>query len=79
MWLLRKKGFFALCYLDDFVGIENSLLRAAQAYEEFLSLPSRLGLALALDKGVPPTSSLVWLGFLRIPYRCAKDVSHDST
>ena len=64
MWLLRKKGFFALGYLDDFVGIENSLPRAAQAYEEFLSLTSRLGLALALDKCVPPTSSLVWLAFL---------------
>ena len=49
VWLLRKKGFFVSCYLDYFIGIEQSLEKAAEAYEEFLSLASQLGLALAVD------------------------------
>ena len=64
VWLLRKEGFFSLCYLDDFVGIESSFAKASQAYNKFLNLTSTLGLVLALDKCSPPTQSLTWLGFV---------------
>ena len=54
VWLLRKEGYFALCYLDDFVGVEYSKDKGTEAYARFLSLTDQLGLALALDKCTPP-------------------------
>lgn len=36
--LLRRRGFFPLCYLDNFVGIRSSRHRAEQAYIELLSI-----------------------------------------
>ena len=63
MWLLRKKGFFSLCYLDDFVGVESSFVKAVAAYEYFQELTDKLGLALSLSKCTPPARSIVWLGF----------------
>ena len=35
VWLLRKKGFFSLCYLNDFVGVESSFDKAVAAYDYF--------------------------------------------
>ena len=63
VWLLRKAGFFTLCYLDDFIGIESSRYGAEEAYGKFLSLTETLGLDLALDKCTPPAQTIVWLGF----------------
>ena len=51
----RGGGYFALCYLDDFVSVES---RATEAYNEFMSICSQLGLALAL------ATNLTWLGSL---------------
>ena len=47
VWLLRKEGFFTMCYLDDFVGLEQTKGRADQAYARLLQLASLLGLVLA--------------------------------
>ena len=73
VWLLRKEVFFALCYLDDFVFLEASQEKAAEAYARFNALAKQLGLALAPAKCTPPMTSLIWLGF-RIDM-CAMTVS----
>ena len=62
-WLLRRQGFFALCYLDDFVGVESSREKAEEEYACFLTTTTELGLELAAEKCIPPTQSLIWLGF----------------
>ena len=62
VWLLRKRGSFVLCHLDDLIGIE-SRRGAEEAYSTFFSLAKDLGLDLALDKCTPPAQSLTWLGF----------------
>ena len=38
VWLLRKAGYFALCYLDDFVGVERTESNAEEAYNKVLSI-----------------------------------------
>ena len=63
VWLLRRKGFFVQCYLDDFVGLESSEERALEAFQEFQRITTALGLALAPEKCIPPTTKLTWLGF----------------
>ena len=50
VWLIRKAGYFALCYLDDFVGLERTKSNAEEANNKYLSISYELGLALALDK-----------------------------
>ena len=63
VWLLRKEGFFTLCYLDDFIGIEKTEEQAYKAYNKFMALAKDLGLDLAIEKCSPPTQKLTWLGF----------------
>ena len=62
VWLLRKEGYFSLCYLDDFEGIEKTKEKAEEAYSRFNTLASELGLALALEKCSPPPPSNPLLG-----------------
>ena len=64
VWLLRHEGFFSLCYLDDFVGLESSRAKAEEAYERFTKLTQELGLELAKEKCTPPATSTKWLGFI---------------
>ena len=63
VYLLRKKGHYVQCYLDDFVGVARTLREANEAYTDFMSLTASLGLALSPSKCHPPTKSLDWLGF----------------
>ena len=63
IWLLHKEGYFALCYIDDFVSVEATQDKALEVYSCFLALAELLGLQLSLDKCFPPTSSLIWLDF----------------
>ena len=60
VYTLRCKGHHALCYLDDFVGVAESLLKAKEAY---LVIADDLGITLSPDKCTPPTKSLKWLGY----------------
>ena len=46
VWILRQRGFFYLCYLDDFIGMESTTGKALEAYNEFLNITSRFGLVL---------------------------------
>ena len=50
VWLIRQKGFYCLCYLDDFAGVENSRERAIEAYAEFNSLAQELGSCVSIEK-----------------------------
>ena len=63
VYLLRKRGHFAMCYLDDFVGAAASHAEAMRAYQDLMDITSRLGLELSMPKCVPPTEELEWLGF----------------
>lgn len=62
-YLMRKRGWTVLAFLDDFAGIENSKEKAQQAYTEFLQLTTELGLTLAEDKCSCPTQQVEWLGY----------------
>ena len=70
VWLLRKRGFFALCYLDDLIGIESSRRGAGEAYSTFLSLAKDLRLDLALCKHTSPAQ------LARLYNKCGINVSH---
>ena len=59
-----NKAYFALCYLDDFIGVENMEKGAQDAHKAFPSICTQLGLALAANKCFPPVTSLIWLAFL---------------
>ena len=63
VWLLRKAGYFSLCYLDDFVAVEPTKEKAEEAYPKFNSYTVELGLQLALDKCTAPNKNAVRLGF----------------
>ena len=63
VYLLQKLGHFAKCYLDDFAGAAGTRQWAEAAYAAFKRLARELGLDLAEDKCVPPTTELEWLGF----------------
>ena len=56
--------YFSLCYLDDFVGTEQTEQKATEAYNRSLKLTSDLGLALALEKCSPPVTTLTWFSFV---------------
>ena len=63
MYLMRKKGHFALCYLDDFVGAARTEREAQTAYRDLLDITQELGRELSPSKCIPPTTDLQWLGF----------------
>lgn len=81
-YILNKKGHFVLSYLDDFAGCSNSKLKANQAYSEFKETADTLGLALAIDKCVEPSTEVEWLGFVintikmtvKIPHQKLREV-----
>ena len=64
VYLLRKMGHFALCYLDDFVGVASTHESAMKAYNDLMDITKKLGLELSIPKCVPPTKQLEWLGFV---------------
>ena len=63
VYLLRRRGHFVLCYLDDFVGVALTKQQAQCAYADMLQLADELGLQLAYAKCTPPALSLEWLGY----------------
>ena len=63
VYLLRKKGHFLHCYLDDFVGVAPTRQAADAAYNDFTEITAQLGLALSPEKCQPPAKQLEWLGF----------------
>lgn len=63
VYIMGHKGHFVLAYLHDFAGGHAEKLEAEKAYNDFIELTSQLGLQLALDKCVRPTTEIEWLGF----------------
>lgn len=63
VFLMAKKGFNTLAFLDDFAGCEESEQTASQAYNTFVELAAALGLQLAKDKCQPPATQMQWLGY----------------
>ena len=61
--LLNDSGYFVLCYLDDFIGVESSYDKALEAYQACLKLLSFLGLDVSSKKCIKPTQNLIWLGY----------------
>ena len=58
-WMMKQEGYFAIVYVDDFLGAEGSFLLAQKAFDNFMTL----GVELAKDKCYPPCVRLTWLGF----------------
>ena len=63
VYLLRKRGHFVHCYLDDFVGVAPTKEKALDAYRDIITLTEELGLRLAPKKCTPPSKEIEWLGF----------------
>lgn len=63
VYIMAKKGFSMLAFLDDFAGCENSHAQATLAYNTFLQLAAALGLQLALEKCQAPSTKMQWLGY----------------
>ena len=61
--ILRKEGYNALVYVDDFIGVEPSYELACKAFSRIIELCQELGFDLAPNKCTPPTPNIVWLGF----------------
>ena len=62
-FLMAKKGFLTLAYVDDFCGAHTSYAEATQAFAMFESLCDILGIKIAPDKSAYPSTSMEWLGF----------------
>lgn len=63
IYILAKKGFSVLAYLDDYAATEPDMERAMDSYNCFKATTKSLGLELAGHKCVPPTTKLEWLGY----------------
>lgn len=62
-YIMARKGFQILAFLDDFAGCEYSHDRATEAYTTFVDLAAALGLQLAHDKCQAPSTRMQWLGY----------------
>ena len=62
-YLMRKRGHFIHCYLDDFVGVAADKQQADAAYTDLNNLAKTLGLELSPAKCHPPAKEVEWLGF----------------
>ena len=82
VYLINKKGYNCLCYLDDFVGIESTLAKANKAFSYALSTLKYLGLETSEHKCKPPRQILTWIGYeintrdliIKIPKKKLEDI-----
>lgn len=85
VWMMAKKGYHLLAYLDDFGACFASKLQAEESFRAFHDLAQRLGLTLAEEKSVPPSHLMEWLGYtvdsgkmaISIPQTKLKEVLQD--
>lgn len=63
VYILAQSGHFVLAYLDDFAGCCSEFSAAFEAYNHFLQIAKSLGLQLALNKCIEPSTSAEWLGY----------------
>ena len=62
--LMTMAGYKTTAYVDDFCGVASDALTASRSLAEFKTITSRLGLSLAPDKTMTPTTQLEFLGLL---------------
>ena len=62
-FLMAKKGFETLAYVDDFCGAHTTYEEAKHAFAVFESLAETLGIKIAPEKSSYPSTSMEWLGF----------------
>ena len=62
-YIFQERGFTAINYLDDF-GIAETPDQAMNAFQALGNLLQDLGFKEALEKAVPPTTRMVFLGIL---------------
>ena len=62
--LMTMAGYKTIAYVDDFCGVASDALTASRSLAEFKTITSRLGLSLAPDKTMTPTTQLEFLGLL---------------
>lgn len=85
-YLMNKRGFSCLAYVDDFCGLEVSLEEATRAFNVFHEICTDLGLAIAHEKSAAPTQTIEWLGFyidtvnmvLKIPDQKIQDLIQET-
>lgn len=63
LYMLAKKGFHYIAYLDDFSGCESTCAEAEAAFNCFISLAADLGLQLSPKKCIAPSTNIEWLGY----------------
>ena len=63
-YLMGKRGYHTLAYVDDFCGAEGTYKAACDSYATFERITEQLGLALAPDKCAFPSTHLEWLGYV---------------
>ena len=63
VFMMDKGGHKLLAYVDDFCGLATSQEAAQAGFITFHDLTLSLGLALAKDKTIPPSTRMEWLGY----------------
>ena len=58
----REHGADVRAYVDDFIGLNNDFNEAVRTFAGFESLCDQLGLKIAAEKSVYPTTRIEWLG-----------------
>jgi hypothetical protein len=61
--ILNSKGHDVIVYIDDFAGIAPTETQATSSFQAIKALTTELGVKLAPDKTVPPSTNLDFLGF----------------
>ena len=62
-YLMRKRGHYVHCYLDELVGVAPTRTEAKSAFNECIELTNHLGLILSPNRCTPPAKQIEWLGF----------------
>lgn len=62
-YIIAQAGYFMLAYLDDFAGCSLFYHDALDAFKHFVSISESLGLQLAKEKCLPPSTQVEWLGY----------------
>lgn len=63
VYILAQAGHFVLAYLDDFAGCSGQFTDASEAFQHFINVSKSLGVDLAVNKCMEPSTSAEWLGY----------------
>lgn len=77
VYILAQAGHFVLAYLDDFAGCSSQFLVASEAFTHFINVSNSLGLDLASNKCMEPSTSAEWLGYNIDTVRMCVSIPHE--